>query len=379
MSNFARHPITCLLVFFFISVTTTACDSGSGLMPALASPANTVSDTPTSVPTPINSGSLTGTLVYYTREGLLRYNLATGEVTNSPNDDWDNQYDYSDARFLARPKAYSRGIVALTVNNCARRKPVCIAIQDISGNYISAFSLEWDKVPVPAVPSPDEAHVAMFIEDGNEESWLYIYNLQGDVLNSRRHPARHFSWTPDGRLVFVNKNRDGIDITKPYSTETEFEFKYPDIGSKSYLTAATVDHTGFKVTYLRWDWDDEYFAFDGQQGEYFSKLIVTDLTNSSTRVVAEPYEHGPEALLLIPEWSFDGNWLLVHQSQGVSFFNDRGLNYVIDANSQDAVKINRKSNKRSPSVLRLVNRNFYVDGQIYPTFSWPITRITWLP
>lgn len=351
-----------------IAVCSLSCGGGAGDTEGNTNPSGDgVTDNGA---TTLNNG-LSGSLLFEHNDSAYLLNASTGKYAQISNTNW-NRYDEifpkpDSASFYIMPAYKDRTEYLIQARNCDHSFGdilTCIVIQDYDGNFHEGFST-WDTV-LGARLSHDRQYIALYRRLA--EDWLEIYRRNGELISSTQVIFNHFSWLQDGRILYAS-NRSFV-FTNQNTTSVDYTLTLPDnIEQNARIGRISVSPDESKIVFE--------LAADSVR-PYIMNIDGTDIRRLADMPSGSNYIN-----IVEPQWSPDGNWILLKQGASAVVSRTAGtLPSLFLVPSRDLGKtfiLSKSTSERSPEVVEFYRyENLNNTGSItYSALSE--TNMYWIP
>ena len=255
----------------------------------------------------------------------------------------------------------------------------CVAVQDFSGNVVSAFDVDYDAVGgdqrrLAAELSRDRQLLALVRRPGQSVSTprqIEVYDLSGELLSATVADPTSFEWLPDGRLAYsVSRS---IYVTEPNRTDFSYRLDLPESLGDGFIDYLAVSPGGGRIAFSLVT-DTTSVSVDGS-------LWVLDLESLNVLRLSDHASRTP--MVRSPRWSPDGDWIAVLEggADGSGVFTPGAPSdmYLVPTAfpGERVYLLSRVDSERSPEVIRL--RRFRTLDQDSVTSEFPDWDFHWLP
>ena len=373
MQMLVKIPLVLLAVFFgFFSILVTGCGEGS-----LSNPIDNDDLSVSENLNPELSGRLffsngtKGTIVSKGSQfSAWTMDIANGNYLKISNTNWGEQKNRFPGNwttvFTVPADDYVGSEFLVEIPDCKNDPDrTCISIQDMNGNYLVQFEIFGDEYSFARL-SPDLQNIALANRKG-AESWLEIYNRNGELLVSAKLESRfvrQISWL-DTESIIYSIGRT-FYFTEPETLEIESTLVLPGsiVGDKINSFSVSPDRArlAFRVDGV------PYVAnIDGSQIRKLAKLFYSEVDVNNI------------------VWSPDGLWILLTTKNIRTAGGPGGIirshNFILPSENLGKVFVLSDQDALRSSEVRILRRYKSVEQNRISEITTDVglNDVTWLP
>jgi len=373
MEVLVKIPLVLLAVFFwFFSILVTGCGEGS-----LSNPIDN-DDSPISGNlNPELSGRLffsngsKGTIVSEGSQfSAWTMDIANGNYVKISNTNWgeqNNRFPGNWTTVFTNPvDDYVSNEFIVEIPDCKNDPDMtCISIQDMNGDYLVQFEIFGDEYSFSRL-SPDLQNIVLVNRIG-AESWLEIYNRNGELLLSSKLESRfirQISWLGIESIIYSIGRT--FYFTEPETLQIENTLVLPDsvVGDKINNFSVSPDRARL------------VFLVDGVP-------YIANINGSQIRKLAKLSSAEVDANNIV--WSPDGSWILLETNSVRMAAGPGGMirshNFILPSEDLGKAFVLSDQDALRSSEVRILRRYKSVEeiriSEI--TTDVGLNDVTWLP